>query len=68
MGHSEDDAVHKIPHKMKMHWQNRLKILGTGLILYRIRYKMIDVIFVQCLFKLFHKFKKKKLKKKNKNK
>ena len=26
MGHSEDDAVHKIPHKTKMHWQNRLKI------------------------------------------
>ena len=27
MGHSEDDAVHKIPHKMEMHWQNQLKIL-----------------------------------------
>ena len=26
MGHSEDDAVHKIPHKMKMHRQDRLKI------------------------------------------
>ena len=26
MGHSEDDAVHKIPHKMKTHWQNQLKI------------------------------------------
>ena len=25
MGHSEDDAVHKIPHKMKTHWQNQLK-------------------------------------------
>ena len=25
MGHSEDDAVHKIPHKMKTHWQNKLK-------------------------------------------
>ena len=25
MGHSEDGAVHKIPHKMKTHWQN-LKI------------------------------------------
>ena len=21
MGHSKDDAVHKIPHKMKTHWQ-----------------------------------------------
>ena len=27
MGHSEDDAVHKIPHKMKTHWQNQRKIL-----------------------------------------
>ena len=28
MGHSEDDAdVHKIPHKMKTHWQNQLEIL-----------------------------------------
>ena len=27
MGHSGDDAVHKIPHKMKTHWQNQLKIL-----------------------------------------
>ena len=26
MGHSEDDAVHKIHHKMKTHWQNQLKI------------------------------------------
>ena len=27
MGHSGDDAVHKIHHKMKTHWQNQLKIL-----------------------------------------
>ena len=27
MEHSGDDAVHKIPHKMKTLWQNRLKIL-----------------------------------------
>ena len=26
MGHSEDDAVQKIPHKMETHWQNQLKI------------------------------------------
>ena len=26
MGHSEDDAVHKIPHKNKTHRQNQLKI------------------------------------------
>ena len=25
MGHSEDDAAYKIPHKMKTHWQNPLK-------------------------------------------
>ena len=25
MGDFEDDAVHKIPHKMKTHWQNKLK-------------------------------------------
>ena len=27
MGDFEDDAVHKRPHKMKMQWQNQLKIL-----------------------------------------
>ena len=27
MGNSEDDAVHKIPHKMKMHCQNQLKLV-----------------------------------------
>ena len=25
MGHSENDAVHKIPHKMKIHRQNQLE-------------------------------------------
>ena len=41
MGHSEDDAVHKIPHKMKMHLQNEQKILILIWfnILYRSRYK-----------------------------
>ena len=29
---SEDDAVHKIPHKMKTHWQNQAENLGIGLI------------------------------------
>ena len=54
MGHSEDDAVHKIPHKMTTHWQNQLKILVLVQvkILYRIRYKNLDVILVQCPFKL----------------
>ena len=43
----------KIPHKMKMLWQNQLKILVlvSFKILYGIRYKKIDVILVQCLFK-----------------
>ena len=52
MGHSEDDAVHKILHKMKTHWQNHLKISVQVKfkILYRIRYKKIDVILVQCTF------------------
>ena len=27
MGYSEDDVVHKICHRMKMHWQNQLEIL-----------------------------------------
>ena len=31
MGHSADDAVHKIPHKMKMFWQNQLKIFSFNL-------------------------------------
>ena len=53
MGHFEDDAVHKIPHEMKTHRQNQLKIsvLVWFIILYRIRYKTIDVILVQCPFK-----------------
>ena len=44
MGHSEDDAVHKIPHEVKTHWQNLLKIsvLVQFKILHRIRYKKID--------------------------
>ena len=29
IGHSEDAAVHKIPHKMKTHWQNQLKISAS---------------------------------------
>ena len=35
MGHSEDDAVHKIPHKMKTHWQNQLVI--SVLILFNLK-------------------------------
>ena len=55
MGHSGDDAVHKIPHKMKTHWQNQLKISVLVLfkILCGIRYKKIDVILVQCPFNIF---------------
>ena len=52
MGHSEDDAVPKLPHKMKMHWQNQLKNLALDLLKLeiRIRNKNIDVIFAQCPF------------------
>ena len=50
--HSEDDAVHKIPHKIQTHWQNKLKfsVLVWFTILYRTRYKKIDVRLVQCPF------------------
>ena len=53
MGHSEDDADHKIPHKKKTDCQNQLKIsvLVQFNILYGIRYKKTDVILVQCPFK-----------------
>ena len=53
MGHFEDDDVHKIPHKMKTHWQNHLKKLALLFFLIipnRIRYKKIAVILVQCPF------------------
>ena len=53
MGHSEDDAVHiLIPHKMKTHGRNQLKIsvLVYISILYRIRYKKKGVVLVQCPF------------------
>ena len=55
MGHSEDDAVHKLPHNMKTHWQNKLKflVLVWFTILYRTSYKKIDVRLVQCPFKRF---------------
>ena len=45
--------INKIPHKMKTHWQNQLKIwvLVWFKILYRIRFKKIYVILVQCPFK-----------------
>ena len=54
-GHSEDDAVHKIPHKLKTHWQNQLKfsVLVWFKILYRARYKKKDFILVQCPFKYY---------------
>ena len=54
MGHSEDDVFHKIPHQMITHQQNQLKfsVLVKFKILYRIRYKKIDVTLVQCPFKI----------------
>ena len=51
MGHSEDDSVHKIPHKMnmKMHRQNQLKmsVLAKFISLYRIKYKKIGALLAQ---------------------
>ena len=54
MGHSGEDTVYKIPHKMKTLWQKQLKIsvFVWFTILYRIRYKKIDVILVQCPLRL----------------
>ena len=53
MGHSEDDAVHKIPHKMKTHWQNQLKMsaLVCFKILCRIRYKKYMLYLFNAPFK-----------------
>ena len=53
MGHSRDDDVHKIPHKMKTHWQNQLKsvVLVYHIVPYRIRHKKIDALLVPCPFK-----------------
>ena len=46
MGHSGDDVNHKKPHKMKTHRQIQLKIsvLVYFKVLYRNRYKNMDVI------------------------
>ena len=54
--HSGDDAVHIIPHKMKTHWQNQLKFSASVWFkfFYKIIYKKIDVILVQCPFKHNH--------------
>ena len=32
IGHYEDDAVHKIPHKVKKHWQNQMTKYSLDLI------------------------------------
>ena len=52
MGHSGDDAVHKITRKRKTHWQHAESVenFGIGLIENSlwIRYKKIDVILVKC--------------------
>ena len=56
MGHSEDDAVYKTPHKNENILAESTEIFGIGFywnLLYRIGYKKIDVIhvLVQCPFK-----------------
>ena len=50
MGHSGDDAVHEKSNKIKTHWPNWLKFLVFvySIVLFRTRYKELDVILVQC--------------------
>ena len=57
MGHTGDDAICKIPHKMKTLWWSQLKISVRVQfdILYRLRYQKIDVILVQCPFNVNYK-------------
>ena len=52
MGHSEDDAVHKLPHKNENALAETAENCGIDLIknIYRIIYYKIDVILVQCPF------------------
>ena len=45
MGHSEDDAVHKIPYKFTNAMAESAETFG-------IRYKTVDAILVQCNFKV----------------
>ena len=58
MEYSEDDVVHKMPHKMKTHWQNLLKIsVGVEFKIHNlIRYNQVGVILVQCPFNIFEIF------------
>ena len=55
MGHSEDDAVHKTPHKNENVLAELAEIFGIGLILNPLSIELditkIDVILVQCPFK-----------------
>ena len=51
MEHSENDAVHKIPRKTENALAESAEIFSIGKILYRIRYKMMDVLLDQ--FSLF---------------
>ena len=52
MGHSEDDAIHKIRHKMETHRQNQLKLSVFVNLKSSIEsdMKKIDVILVQYPF------------------
>ena len=70
MGHSRDDAVHKKSNKMKTHWPKWLKflVLAYFKVFFRTRYKEIDVILVQCPFKVCKTKTKTKTKQKQKQK
>ena len=52
MEHFENDAFYKILHKIKTIKAESAENFGIGLFknIYRIRYKKIDVILVQCPF------------------
>ena len=51
MGYSEDDAVHKILHKMKMHLQNQVKMSVMKSCM-EVGIERQDVILLQCSFNL----------------
>ena len=54
MGHSRDDVVHKILHKMKTYQQNQLKSWVLVYLKFSLElYKEIDAILIQCPFNIF---------------
>ena len=56
MGHSDDDAVHKVPHKMKTNWQNQLPIrfhfMRTN---WQNQLKILVLVWFRILYRVGHK-------------